>query len=436
MKKYLILILPFLLIAIGILGTGPALTSAADSPVADSPVADSPVADSPVADSPVADSPVADSPVADSAVADSAVANTAIKQARAEKRTLQVRAATNPPETLRAGHDLELTIEVTFPETVRLDEIVWPAQWGTWDVVQSSTSDQLTANLGETTRTVKVLFRPTELGQVRIPPVPIFYSLNSGSSGNTVNSANSANSTNTTNTTNTVNKTNTANTANTIESPAENKAAQESAQEDGTSKQETGASASASTDETKQMVETRMFTIEVQSPIKPEDISLKSLASDNSLLSPRRHWSFWFVVILASIIVAGLIWSVWRAHRKRPSVEAVESPQEWATRALQKLLAFNLAHTNVKQFYIELTDIIRKFIERTTLVNAPELTTEEFLRHISLGNVFSDVERMKLKSFLEQADMVKFARYEPQEDLIRQSVYSAEIFIGIEKQDL
>lgn len=385
MKKYLILILPFLLIAIGILGARLPLTHAADSPVAGSSVADSPSAGSSGADS-------------------------TQKSMRTEKRAVQLRAAINPPETLRVGHDLELTIEITFPETVRLDEIVWPAQWGTWDVVQSSTSDQLTANLGETTRTVKVLLRPTELGQVRIPPVPIFYTVNPANPSHTIESSDN--------------------------SAWESQSGKESSEKDGSATNKTGATMGATTAESRQMVETRMFTIEVQSSVKPEDISLKSLASDNGLLSPRRHWSFWFVVVLVSIIVAGLIWSVWRAHQKRPSVETVESPQDWATRALQQLLSSNLSHTNVKQFYIELTDIIRKFIERTTLVNAPELTTEEFLRQISLGNVFSDVERMKLKSFLEQADMVKFARYEPQEDLIRQSVYSAEIFIGIEKQDI
>ena len=289
-----------------------------------------------------------------------------------------VRSSINPSETLRAGHELEFTIVVTFPDSVQVDEVVWPARWGSWDVVESSTSDQLTSNPGETSRTIRVLLRPVELGRLRMPAVPIFYSTDSKTGK------------------------------------------PEAEKPSGTARQ---------------FVETKLLTVEVESPVKPEDLSLKSLESNNSLLSPRRHWSFWVVLVLAATVIAGLIWSAWRAHRKKKAAPLVETPQEWATRELEKLLASNLAQTNVKEFYINLTDIIRTFIERTTLINAPELTTEEFLRRISLGNVFSDVERLKLKSFLEQADMVKFARYEPQEDLVRQSVYSAEVFIGIEKQD-
>jgi hypothetical protein len=85
-------------------------------------------------------------------------------------------------------------------------------------------------------------------------------------------------------------------------------------------------------------------------------------------------------------------------------------------------------------FYVDLTGIVREFIERTTLINAPELTTEEFLYKISQGNVFSDVERIRLKHFLESADMVKFAQHDPGEAGINTAIHNAEAFICIEME--
>lgn len=109
-----------------------------------------------------------------------------------------------------------------------------------------------------------------------------------------------------------------------------------------------------------------------------------------------------------------------------------------------------LAQRDVKRFYVELTGIVRRYIEQTTGVRAPEQTTEEFLREIGRSKrVISQGEESPregvsrdwlvaptlvsaLKDFLESADLVKFAAHQPQEKDIAGSFERAERFVRLE----
>jgi hypothetical protein len=53
---------------------------------------------------------------------------------------------------------------------------------------------------------------------------------------------------------------------------------------------------------------------------------------------------------------------------------------------------------------------MRRFIEERYQIKAQSMTTEEFLREQALHPVFSVDEQMKLKSFLENADKIKYAQ--------------------------
>ena len=95
-----------------------------------------------------------------------------------------------------------------------------------------------------------------------------------------------------------------------------------------------------------------------------------------------------------------------------------------------KLIDSKLTATNVKQFYVELTGIVRRYIERTTNVRAPEQTTDEFLRGTADHPSFPADERTKLQHFLEAADLVKFAGHQPATEDIDASLQRARTFVG------
>jgi hypothetical protein len=106
------------------------------------------------------------------------------------------------------------------------------------------------------------------------------------------------------------------------------------------------------------------------------------------------------------------------------------SPRERALRELSALLAKDLiAHDQPKEFYLELTMIVRRYIERQHAIRAPEQTTEEFLVAVSQDSRFPPPVLMRLRAFLEAADLVKFATHRPAPESAREATGTAKEYI-------
>ncbi len=185
-------------------------------------------------------------------------------------------------------------------------------------------------------------------------------------------------------------------------------------------------------------VETEAIKLEIATMIGSEAPSLDQLRpveapielpddSPNSLL-------LWAFGIIAGLILIGV--AVWLMTRRRKPVEPELTPQQLAWRELNELIASKLSETDVKEYFVQLTGVVRRYIERSTAVNAPELTTEEFLRHVSRQKIFSEEEDRRLGVFLESADLVKFAGYQPDEEIIKQSTHKAKQFIELKTNRL
>lgn len=185
-------------------------------------------------------------------------------------------------------------------------------------------------------------------------------------------------------------------------------------------------------------VQTESLAVEVTSMLEAEVPSLdqlKPLAGPLELPSSPSRWLAWLGGgLLALVLAAGVGW--WLVRRRRRLVpEKPLTPHELAYLELEALVQENLSGTDVKLFYVRLTGIVRRFIERTTGVHAPEQTTEEFLRVIGCGQLFPEVERARLKAFLESADLVKFAAQEPTAADIEQTFRRAQAFLGLQPQE-
>ncbi len=185
-------------------------------------------------------------------------------------------------------------------------------------------------------------------------------------------------------------------------------------------------------------IETEGLSVEVESVLGselPSLAALKPAAGPVALPPAGRGGLGWSVAALAAVAGLSFLWWLRQRRRKTPG-QAVLSPQEQARRELQRLLDDRLAERDVKQFYVELTGVVRRYIERTTGIRAPEQTTEEFLREISHCDVFRDEESRRLRQFLESADLVKFAAYEPRSEDLRESVERAKAFLGLEREEV
>ena len=94
------------------------------------------------------------------------------------------------------------------------------------------------------------------------------------------------------------------------------------------------------------------------------------------------------------------------------------SPIERAWVELDRLLKKGLpGRGRYKDFYVELTMVVRRYIQRRYGIRAPHMTTEEFLRAAKPSD--------ELRRFLESADMVKFAGVEATPDMADEATDSA-----------
>jgi len=99
--------------------------------------------------------------------------------------------------------------------------------------------------------------------------------------------------------------------------------------------------------------------------------------------------------------------------------ESLLSPYKEALRNLDVLDKKLLWQNNkVKEYYSELTDVLRNYIERELHVPAMETTTDGLIETLSDFNnsdsILTDKETIKkLEELLQQADLVKFAKSKP-----------------------
>jgi len=184
-------------------------------------------------------------------------------------------------------------------------------------------------------------------------------------------------------------------------------------------------------------VECKEIAVEVTSVVQSEDPSLDELHKAAEPVELPRNLTlllFCMANVLLLIGAAAGFW-IWR-RRERASDFVPPTARELAYRELQQLIESGLAARDVKQFYVELTGIVRRYIERTTSIRAPEQTTEEFLREISRRQTFPPEESGRLKHFLEAADLVKFAAHRPRQEDVDDSIQRAKDFIGYRRAEV
>ncbi len=136
-------------------------------------------------------------------------------------------------------------------------------------------------------------------------------------------------------------------------------------------------------------------------------------------------------VALLVLVAAVMALAIWLIGRIRHQVRLLRmSPKERALRELDLLLGRRWIETgHVKDFYVELTMIVRRYIERQHHVRAPEQTTHEFLLAISADPRFTEAVLNRLKQFLEAADLVKFAAYQPDSHAVDDAVGTARDYL-------
>lgn len=142
---------------------------------------------------------------------------------------------------------------------------------------------------------------------------------------------------------------------------------------------------------------------------------------------PPLSWKLVGLVAAALVVLAGLVAAVWLLvkYLARRIREHRMSPIERAWAELERLLGKGLpGRGRYKDFYVELTMVVRRYIQRKYGIKAPHMTTEEFLREAKPSD--------ELRRFLESADMVKFAGVEATPEMADEATDCARDYL---KQD-
>jgi hypothetical protein len=129
------------------------------------------------------------------------------------------------------------------------------------------------------------------------------------------------------------------------------------------------------------------------------------------------EWLWWTLGALVLFVIATLIW---RHIHKRMTRISVVPPIPAHVRAKQKLEEALALISQPKEFCVLVSDTIRFYLEERFDFRAPERTTEEFLRELGETDLLAPEQKESLGKFLESCDLVKFAKYEPGENELRE----------------
>jgi hypothetical protein len=143
---------------------------------------------------------------------------------------------------------------------------------------------------------------------------------------------------------------------------------------------------------------------------------------------PGRFRAFW--VLAALIAVAGSAYfgfrtlAIWRSRSLRRSAYDVAKADLDAL-----LMAPRPGAREMDAFFVELSGIVRRYLENRFGLRSPELTTEEFVQELANSPDLVRSHQRLLREFLNRADLVKFAHVVPDPADVELSLEGARSFL-------
>lgn len=166
-------------------------------------------------------------------------------------------------------------------------------------------------------------------------------------------------------------------------------------------------------------------------PYQSADMALKVLTVDVDTLHPNKFfppkdvqdnpfsWAEWAPVfwlsMLLLLLLGALAWLFIRLKQNKPVIVRMKKikhipPQQKAMQRISKIKEEHMdTSENQKQYYTELTDALREYINERFGFNAMKMTSEEIISQLNAtGN---QAMMNELKTLFTTADLVKFAKY-------------------------
>lgn len=161
--------------------------------------------------------------------------------------------------------------------------------------------------------------------------------------------------------------------------------------------------------------------ISVQSILTEQDQELKQLKKQAEI-QESVPWAMWLLIACLVLTLAAIgIW-LWQRGR-RPKLQRTSEPDvdpiALVEADLRDLMRSDLLENGLtKQFYVSLSELIRRILEAGFHIQTLEKTTSEILEELKLvGNGKEPGQALNtIESVLVECDLVKFAKYIPSRD--------------------
>jgi len=148
-----------------------------------------------------------------------------------------------------------------------------------------------------------------------------------------------------------------------------------------------------------------------------------------------RRWPMTTIILV--LLLAGILYGLYVIYGKRiPTehieVETVQSSKPADEMALEKLNHLKgskyLQRGEVKEFYVQLSYILREYVENSVYIKTLEMTTEEIKQYRSVIP-FDRGQLGICMDILQRADLSKYAKSDPEKMICHEDLAAGETFV-------
>jgi len=175
-----------------------------------------------------------------------------------------------------------------------------------------------------------------------------------------------------------------------------------------------------SSDSIEKELKTDIIKIRVNSVKPSEAKDIRDIKPQMEIKADYRRYIYYGLAGLGAVLLACILIFYLKKRKRGENIipkrrKPIKPAHIEAIEELEKLMNSNLlSDGRAKEFYIIISEIVRRYIENRYFIYALEMTTNQV--YDSLYNIDVDKENIELiYEFLSSCDLVKFAKYIPEE---------------------
>ncbi len=165
-------------------------------------------------------------------------------------------------------------------------------------------------------------------------------------------------------------------------------------------------------------VQLPIFKVKKLDDQETKEVLYEGLVDKTIQLKKEQAQQLWWLLLLGIPVVIIIIWVITRKKKEKAKEPC------WIT-ALEQLNGLKLKlPLPAEQFFVASTDVVRVYIEALYQLPATETTTPEFIRALKNNGALDLTTKITLSSFMNQADMIKFAKQSSSSQQMDQALHS------------